>query len=45
MIVNTMALRGLRDPWRVPDDVLKSATIVVDDGGVHTRGGSSSAKD
>ena len=45
VIVNTMALRGLRDPWRVPDDVLRTATIVVDDGGVHTRGGSSSAKD
>ena len=37
MIVNTLALRGLRDPWRVPDDLLKTATIVVDDGGVHTR--------
>jgi putative ABC transport system substrate-binding protein len=37
VIVNTLALRGLLDPWQVPDDVRKTATIVVDDGGVHSR--------
>ena len=44
VILNTVALRGLRDPWQVPDDLLSAATIVVDDSGVHTRSGSSARK-
>jgi len=26
LLVNTQALKGLRDPWRLPDDVLREAT-------------------
>ena len=44
VIVNTLALQDLRDPWRIPDDVRKTATIVVDDTGVHTRGAAAPAK-
>lgn len=28
LVLNTAALTGLTDPWRVPDDVLRSATLV-----------------
>jgi len=37
LVVNTLALDGLRDPWRLPDDVLAGATIVVDATGTHER--------
>jgi putative ABC transport system substrate-binding protein len=40
VIVNTAALKDLRDDWRAPADVLKMATIIVDERGVHTRDGS-----
>jgi putative ABC transport system substrate-binding protein len=43
VIVNTAALQGLRDAWRAPDDVLRMATIIVDERGVHTRDGSAPA--
>lgn len=35
--VNTAALAGLRDPWRIPDDVLAEATVTVDATGVHRK--------
>jgi ABC-type uncharacterized transport system substrate-binding protein len=35
--VNTTVLKGLRDPWRVPDQVLADATAVVDESGVHKK--------
>ena len=35
LVVNTVALRGLKDPWRVPQDVLARANIIVDGTGVH----------
>jgi ABC-type uncharacterized transport system substrate-binding protein len=35
--VNTKALKGLKEPWRVPDDVLADATVVVDDGGIRRK--------
>jgi ABC-type uncharacterized transport system substrate-binding protein len=35
--VNTKALRGLREPWRVPDDVLANASVVVDDSGIRRK--------
>jgi|SRR5579863_3203626 len=37
LVVNALAVRGLKDPWRVPDDVLRQADVVVDQAGVHTR--------
>jgi putative ABC transport system substrate-binding protein len=35
LIVNLRALKGLRDPWRIPPDVVGSASIVVDENGIH----------
>jgi ABC-type uncharacterized transport system substrate-binding protein len=37
LVVNTRILRDLRDPWRIPDDVLSAANVVVDDTGVHEK--------
>lgn len=37
LVVNTLALQGLKDPWQVPDAVLRSADVVVDRTGIHTR--------
>lgn len=36
-VVNTTATRGLKQRWTVPDDVLRRATIVVDESGIHKR--------
>jgi putative tryptophan/tyrosine transport system substrate-binding protein len=36
-VVNTTVTKGLKQPWTVPDDVLRRATVVVDDSGVHRR--------
>lgn len=36
-VVNTTALEGLKQPWRIPDDVLRRANVVVDEAGVHNR--------
>jgi ABC-type uncharacterized transport system substrate-binding protein len=35
--MNTTVLKGLKDPWRIPDELLARATVVVDDSGVHRR--------
>jgi len=35
--VNTTVLKGLREPWRVPEHVLADATVVVDETGVHKK--------
>lgn len=35
--VNTKALEGLKESWRVPEDVLADATVVVDESGVHRK--------
>ena len=37
IVVNTLALKGLKEPWRVPDEVRNTATILVDESGVHNR--------
>ena len=37
LIVNTRVLADLRDPWRIPQDVLASASAVVDDSGIHEK--------
>lgn len=34
LLVNKKALRGLKDPWQIPDDLLRTANIVVDEAGV-----------
>ncbi len=36
--VNTTALAGLRERWRIPDEVMKRADIVVDETGTHHKG-------
>lgn len=43
LVVNTRALAGLKEPWRLPDDVRAEATSLVDDTGLHTRAVRSSA--
>jgi putative ABC transport system substrate-binding protein len=35
--VNIKVLKGLKESWRIPDDVLAAATVVVDDTGVRRR--------
>jgi ABC-type uncharacterized transport system substrate-binding protein len=39
--INTNALKGLKEPWRIPDDVLASANVVVDENGIHRKPASS----
>jgi putative tryptophan/tyrosine transport system substrate-binding protein len=36
-VVNTTAMKGLKQQWRIPDDTLRRATAVVDESGVHNR--------
>lgn len=36
-IVNTRATKGLRQKWRIPDEILRRANVVVDEAGVHER--------
>ena len=36
-IINTVALKGLKEPWRVPDAARDAATILVDETGIHDR--------
>ena len=36
-VVNMTATKGLKQPWAVPDDVLRRATVVVDESGIHKR--------
>ena len=35
VVINTVALRSLKEPWRVPEDTLRTATILVDEKGIH----------
>ncbi len=37
LAVNTNALTGLRDPWRIPPQVLERAQLVIDQTGTHTQ--------
>ena len=41
--VNTRALKGLKEPWKIPADVLDSATVIVDDKGVQRKAGAAPA--
>jgi len=36
-VLNTTALKGLKQPWRAPEDLLRRANVVVDDSGIHNR--------
>jgi putative tryptophan/tyrosine transport system substrate-binding protein len=36
-LVNTTALKGLKQQWSVSDDILRRANVVVDETGVHNR--------
>jgi len=36
-LINLKALQGLKDPWHVPDDLLRQADVVVDGKGIHNR--------
>jgi ABC-type uncharacterized transport system substrate-binding protein len=42
LVVNKLALNGLKDPWRIPEEVLASANFVVDETGVHRNEGGES---
>ena len=35
--INTTVLKGLKQPWRVPSDLLSEASVIVDDTGVHKK--------
>jgi ABC-type uncharacterized transport system substrate-binding protein len=35
--INTLVLKELRDPWKVPPDVLASADLVIDEQGTHEK--------
>ena len=37
LLVNTLALKELKDPWRIPDDVIASADTVIDETGSHDK--------
>ena len=37
LVVNELALEGLKDPWRVPESLRASASILVDRDGIHNR--------
>jgi hypothetical protein len=36
-VVNTTAMRDLKQQWRIPGDMLRRANVVVDEAGVHNR--------
>ncbi|MGA8185390.1 MAG: ABC transporter substrate-binding protein, partial [Terriglobia bacterium] len=44
LVVNELALKGLKDPWHVPDAVRTRAGILVDEAGIHNRMASVPAK-
>jgi ABC-type uncharacterized transport system substrate-binding protein len=37
--VNRLALKGLRDPWELPDQIVQRARVVVDETGRHVKEG------
>ena len=40
IVINTLALKGLKEPWRVSQETRQKATILVDETGIHDRSGS-----
>jgi ABC-type uncharacterized transport system substrate-binding protein len=37
IVINTLTLKGMKETWRVPEQALKTATILVDEKGIHDR--------
>ena len=37
LMINRIAFRGLKDPWRLPEEVLRSADAIIDETGVHDK--------
>jgi len=37
LVVNRLALDGLKDPWQLPDAIVQRATMVIDASGTHSR--------
>jgi putative tryptophan/tyrosine transport system substrate-binding protein len=44
LVVNEMALKGLKDPWHVTDELRAKAGVLVDQKGIHNRMASKSAE-
>jgi ABC-type uncharacterized transport system substrate-binding protein len=44
LIINKKALHGLKDPWQIPDDLLRKANVVVDEEGVTHETGKDNSK-
>jgi ABC-type uncharacterized transport system substrate-binding protein len=45
LVVNRLAVNGLKDAWRIPDDIAASADILVNETGVHTKAAPRAAAD
>jgi len=43
-VVNKLALKGLKGSWRIPDELVRRADVVVDQEGVHTNRSPSNQK-
>jgi putative tryptophan/tyrosine transport system substrate-binding protein len=44
-VVNTTATNGLKQQWSVPDDILRRASVIVDEAGIHNRTPASQARE
>lgn len=44
LVVDELALKGLKDPWHVPNDLREKANILVDARGIHNRMASETAE-
>src|SRR5213075_80553 len=44
LVVNRLALEGLKDPWQLPEDIVQRASVVIDATGTHSRLESTSAE-
>ena len=45
LVVNQLAVNGLKDPWRIPDDIAASADILVNETGVRVKAAPRQAAD
>jgi ABC-type uncharacterized transport system substrate-binding protein len=44
LVVNRLALEGLKDPWQLPEDIVQRASVVIDTSGTHSRLADTSAE-
>ena len=44
LVVNRLALEGLKDPWQLPEAIVQRASIVIDASGTHSRLAATSAE-